>query len=226
MKKLIQGIVDFRNKLTPEHKQLFSKFALEQKPNALFISCSDSRVAVNVFASTNPGDLFVVRNVGNIFPPSGTFGLSVSDESEAAALEFALTHLKVKDIIVCGHSECGAMIALCNGRDQLQSPHLKSWLGNAKTSLELLDSCKWENLPLSAHNRLSQLNVLQQLENLKSYELVKEKLTKSELRLHGWWFDIAQASVFCYDSDLDQFVILDENQANRIYKSFESELPL
>src|ERR1041384_7022651 len=117
MKKLIQGIIDFRRKLKPEMRATFARLALGQKPDALFIACSDSRVAPNVFASTNPGDLFVVRNVGNIIPPCGVMGNSVADESEAAAIEFAVTRLNVRDIIICGHSECGAMQALVGGRE-------------------------------------------------------------------------------------------------------------
>src|SRR3984885_10816693 len=121
MKKLVNGIVEFRKNLLPEYRQKFAKLAVEQKPDALFICCSDSRVAPNVFASTNPGDLFVIRNVGNIIPPcAGSDGHSVADESEAAAIEFAIKNLNVSDIIVCGHSECGAMQALIKGREKIK----------------------------------------------------------------------------------------------------------
>ena len=114
MKKLVQGIVDFRKSLTKEKRALFAKLALGQKPDALFITCSDSRVAPNVFASSNPGDVFVLRNVGNLIPP-----VTASDQeaSASSALEFAVLALKVSDIIVCGHSECGAMQALAYGID-------------------------------------------------------------------------------------------------------------
>lgn len=128
MKKLIKGIVDFRTKLQPSYKETFARLALGQSPDALFIGCSDSRVAVNVFASTDPGDLFVVRNVGNLVPPCGSDGQSTADESEAAAIEFALDTLNVSYIIICGHSECGAMQALANGRSKVKSQNLRSWL--------------------------------------------------------------------------------------------------
>src|ERR1700737_3168510 len=104
MKKLIQGIVDFRQNLSEESRSLFAQLALGQKPDALFIACSDSRVAPNVFASTNPGDLFVLRNVGNLIPPAS----SSQDCSASAVIEFSIFSLNVSDIIVCGHSECGA----------------------------------------------------------------------------------------------------------------------
>src|SRR5271168_347097 len=101
MKKLIQGIVDFRKNLTEENRELFAKLALNQAPDTLFIACSDSRVVPNLFASTNPGDLFVVRNIGNMVPSCGCNGQSSGDESVAAALEFALTTLNVSNIVVC-----------------------------------------------------------------------------------------------------------------------------
>src|SRR5438132_266255 len=112
MRKLVQGIVDFRKGRRPDYAETFARLALRQKPDALYIACSDSRVQANVFASTEPGDLFVVRNPGNLVSPAGPDGKSISDESEAAAIEFALDVLEVRDIIVCGHSGCGAMAAL------------------------------------------------------------------------------------------------------------------
>src|SRR5712692_11162570 len=117
MRKLVQGIVEFRRSRRPDYAETFSRLALRQKPDALYIACSDSRVAINVFASTEPGDLFVVRNPGNIVSPAAPNGLSVADESEAAAIEFAVGQLAVRDIIVCGHSSCGAMSALLQGRE-------------------------------------------------------------------------------------------------------------
>src|SRR5579864_5678527 len=129
MKKLVKGIIDFQKNVRPNYRETFARLALGQSPDTLFIACSDSRVAPNVFASTDPGDMFVIRNVGNIVPPcGGDHGLSSADESEAAAIEFAVLNLKVTDVIVCGHSECGAMQALLNGREKVNSPNLKAWL--------------------------------------------------------------------------------------------------
>src|SRR5579859_2176429 len=121
MRKLVQGIVDYRNRVRPAARETFARLALGQSPDALFIACSDSRVAINVFASTEPGDLFVVRNVGNMVSPAAPDGLSVADDSEAAAIEFAVGVLKVRDIIVCGHSSCGAIGALVRGRESVQA---------------------------------------------------------------------------------------------------------
>ena len=112
MQKLVSGIVEFRRSTQESYREAFGKLAVGQFPDALFIACSDSRVVPNTFASTDPGDLFVVRNVGNLIPPCDVQGHSSADESEAAAIEFAIQNLSVKNIIVCGHSECGAMGAL------------------------------------------------------------------------------------------------------------------
>lgn len=210
MKKLIRGIVEFRKNRSPDYQEIFARLALGQRPDALFIGCSDSRVAPNVFASTNPGDLFVIRNVGNLISPCEDHGHSGGDESEAAALEFSIHNLAVSDVIVCGHSECGAMHALIRGRDRLSAPHLRNWLRNGEPSLAALKAGKAPDPALSPVNQLSQLNVLSQIENLKSYPIVRERMERRELELHGWWFDIAHAEVHAYDPFSHRFVAIDE----------------
>ena len=213
MKKLIQGIVDFRKGLTEERRTLFAKLAIEQKPDTLFIGCSDSRVVPNLFASTNPGDLFVLRNIGNLIPPVHSI---LQDNSASAAIEFAIFSLNVSDIIICGHSECGAMQALAAGIDTLNCPHLESWLQFGKESVERVKNGFTTDPTLSKHNQISQVNVLQQMEHMKSYPFVRDRLEKKEIRVHGWWFDIAEADVYCYEQDLNQFVLIDEKEANLI----------
>src|ERR1700733_12375100 len=133
MKKLIQGIVDFRKNLTDEKRALFAKLALGQKPDTLFIACSDSRVVPNLFASTNPGDVFVLRNLGNLIPPASDTHNEVSAQ---AALEFSIFSLNISDIIICGHSECGAIHAITHGLEQQNCPHLAAWLIYGQESLE------------------------------------------------------------------------------------------
>lgn len=216
MKKLIDGILEFRTKLHPKYRETFARLALGQAPDALFISCSDSRVAVNVFASTDPGDLFVVRNVGNMIPPCGVDGASTADESEAAAIEFALLNLNVNDMIICGHSECGAMQALINGRSKVTAPNLNAWLRHGEASLAKLPTFQSQSgSKLTPHNALSQLNILQQLENLRSYPIVRERINQGRLRLHGWWFDLHEADVYAYDAEANQFSVFNEDLAKK-----------
>ena len=216
MKKLIQGIVDFRRHVQPGYREKFAHLALGQRPDALFIACSDSRVVPNVFASSNPGDLFVIRNVGNIIPPCGPDGRSESDESEAAALEFAVLTLGVRDIIICGHSECGAMRALLDGRAAVASPNLRAWLRHSEPALAGVRSGQAVNPGLPPHNCLSQINVLHQLEHLRSYPFLQERARAGQLGLHGWWFDIQHAEVYAYEETQRRFVLIDDEEGERL----------
>ncbi len=217
MKKLIQGIVDFRKSLTDERRALFAKLALGQKPDALFIACSDSRVAPNVFASTDPGDLFVLRNMGNLVPPSTSEEASVQ-----AVLEFSVLSLQVSNIIVCGHSECGAMIALTEGINTITYPHMHSWLKIGETSLQKMNEGFSLDTNLSKHNQLSQINVLQQLEHISQYPFINERLSRGDIQIHGWWFDIGKADVYCYEPTLGKFVIIEEAEAQLILNRLQN----
>jgi carbonic anhydrase len=216
MKKLIEGIVAFRKNVRPDYRDKFAQLALGHSPDALFIACSDSRVVPNLFASADPGDLFVIRNVGNLITPAGDEGLSKGGASEAAAIEFALANLGVKDIIVCGHSECGAMHALLKGRNAVEPPHLRSWLRHGEHALEMLEGSRVASPSLTRHNQLSQLNVLSQLDHLRSYQLVRERAQAGRLRLHGWWFELRNADVYAYEDSLGCFVLIDDSHAKRL----------
>ncbi len=216
MKKLLKGIVDFRQRIRPTVRETFAKLALGQSPDSLLIACSDSRVAPNLFASTEPGDMFVIRNVGNIIAPCGPEGRSESDESEAAAIEFATMALKVRDIILCGHSDCGAMRGLIDPSTAPSAPHLHDWLRHARPALDQLRQGRRLGTALADHNVLSQLNVLRQLEHLKTYPAVRERLDSGFIRLHGWWFDIAEAELLAWEESQGRFVIIDEGESERI----------
>lgn len=215
MKKLIDGIVEFRRRITEEERELFAKLALGQKPDALFIACSDSRVVPNLFASTNPGDLFVIRNVGNLIPPAGSDSQEVSAQ---AAIEFAVFNLKISNIIVCGHSECGAVAAIADGKEIPNCPHLNSWLKFGEEAAAKVRSGRTCNPKLSEYNQISQVNVLQQMEHISSYPFVQDLIKSGKLRVHGWWFDIAHADVYCFEPTLNRFVLIDEEESKIILK--------
>jgi carbonic anhydrase len=216
MKKLIRGIVEFRRNVRDDYRERFAHLALGQAPDALFIACSDSRVAPNVFASADPGDLFVIRNVGNIIAPAGEGGVSLSDESEGAAIEFAVQNLVVQDIIVCGHSECGAMQAVLAGSISKESPHLRAWLRHSSDALSGLKAGQASDLSLAPHNRLSQINVLYQRDHLLTYPVVKAAVVSGRLRLHAWWFDLSRADVSFYDESLRKYILIDETSAEKL----------
>lgn len=213
MKNLISGIAEFRRNLTNEYRELFAKLALGQRPDALFIACSDSRVVPNLFASTNPGDLFVLRNIGNLIPPASS---ESNDNSAQAAIEFSVFTLNISDIIVCGHSECGAMQALMSGIDSSCCPHLGEWLKHGERSLERVNAGDVIDPTLSKHNQISQINVLQQMEHISAYPFVRERMLNNKLRIHGWWFDIAKAEVYSYEKEAGRFLLIDDELARII----------
>ncbi len=215
MKKLIRGILEFRTKCLEDYIVNFSHLAERQSPDVLLIACSDSRVAPNVFASTNPGDVFVIRNVGNIIP-STKESPPESAFSEAAAIHFSLQNLPVKDIIVCGHSDCGAMNAVLSGIDKLEDGNLKGWLSFCGCSASHLKDCSFTNKELSQNNQLSQINVIKQIEHLKTYPLVQKRLKEGTLNIHGWYFDLAKGDVYNFEEIYDRFVLIDNDEAINI----------
>lgn len=221
MRKLIEGIVAFRRSVRPGYRETFARLALGQKPDCLFIACSDSRVVPNLFASTEPGDLFVTRNVGNLVPPSGPGGISSGDAAEAAAIEYAVSTLEVQDIVICGHSSCGAMRTIVDGAENGLSgiagaPNLSRWLRHALPALERLGAGGPLDPSLPRHDALSQLNVLEQVAHVKSYPAVAERIRAGALGVHGWWFDIARADVYSYEVEPNRFMLIDEVQGPRI----------
>jgi len=225
MKKLIKGLLDFQRHGFPAYRETFSRLSRGQAPDTLFISCCDSRVVPNLFASTHPGDLFVARNVGNMIPPADPAGRVAEDAAEAAALEYALVALPVTEIIVCGHSSCGAMAAIESGTCPEGAPNLARWLEIGRPARERLERGELADLPLSRQDRLAHLNVLQQLHHLRTYPAVRARIEAGTLRLHGWWFDIQAAQVHNWNPDLGRFVPIDEGEAERLMRQLEPVSP-
>ena len=193
--------MEFRKTRRESMRETFARLALGQNPDCLFIACSDSRVAANVFASTDPGDLFVVRNLGNIMPPFPDGGSTV------AALEFALERLKVRHIIVCGHSDCGAMHALSQNIQPSADTPLGTWLRHAKRAVDAKHADQ---------DTLSKRNVALQLENLRTHPGVREKEALGVLKLHGIWFNIRDAEVYYLENPPEGFSLIDDAEGSRI----------
>ena len=214
MRKLLNGLAEFQERITQEERIKFANLALGQKPDALMFACSDSRVAPNIFASTDPGDLFVVRNVGNMVSPCDKSGFSVGDVSEAAALEFAVNNLQVKDIIICGHSECGAMAAIYEGLKDIRHPNLRDWLKNGAEALDKFKTGITFNASLSPTNQISQLNVLTQVDHIRSYPYIERKIQSGKLQVSAWWFDIAKAKVSIYSEEHGRYLEIDRDVIN------------
>lgn len=213
MQKLIKGALTFRRHVFSAYRDLFAKLAEGQTPEALFISCSDSRVVPNLITATDPGDLFVVRNVGNIVPPFVPG--APKDVSPVAAMEYAVEVLGVRHIIVCGHSRCGAMKAALGTYDD-HLPHISAWLNHVDQAKELLKP--YEPFPDedTRANMLSELNVLTQIKHIKTYPFVMQKLESGELHLSAWFFEIDSAQLFAFNPDEEQFIALTEQSASQI----------
>lgn len=221
MEKLVNGIIDFQKNVLPQYRETFSKLALFQSPDTLFVACSDSRVVPNLFASSDPGDLFVFRNVGNIIPPCDCNGHSKAP-SASACLEFSVLTLKVKDIIICGHSDCGAIRALIGKTNKEELlPGISRWLENAKDAYDLEKEGVLDNTDDHFVNYLSKLNVISQMNHVLTYPYVKEKFDKDEIRIHGWFFDLESAKVLMYKESKKTFIEINEEHAPEIIASFK-----
>jgi carbonic anhydrase len=212
VQRLIEGAHKFRREVFGRYEELFRRLSRQgQKPHTLFITCADSRVLAELITQSQPGDLFVVKNVGNIVPAADVTGAT---NSTAAAIEFAVETLEVTDVVVCGHSQCGAMEALLYGAGCSETtPHLAEWLRTAAPVRAVIER-QYPHLTERAARvtAAAEENVLFALENLETYPVVAQRLAAGELRLHGWFFKIATAELFAYSPETRQFVPLADLQ--------------
>lgn len=213
MQKLVRGIHQFQAGVFRSKRELFRKLARGQRPAALFITCSDSRVNPNLLTQTEPGDLFVLRNAGNIIPPAPYTG------GEIATLEFALVSLGIQDIVVCGHSDCGAMKGLLDIRATAAvMPTVASWLKHASRTADIVFT-EYKDLQGAAQlTATAEENVIVQIENLRSHAFVEERIGRGELRLHGWVYKFETGEVFSYDPESGQFLpLLSDDEPRPMY---------
>lgn len=199
MDELKQGVEKFKRDVFPWKKGLFEKLADGQSPHTLFITCSDSRIDPCLITNTEPGDLFVVRNAGNIVPPADG-PLATSEASgEQGTIEYAVSVLGVKYAIVCGHSSCGAVGGLLNRESVKSLPMVDSWLRFGEPTLERVSKDATSEEAVKA-------NVLVQLEHLQTLPSVKKALDEDKLTLFGWFYDIRDGKVDSYDWEREEFV--------------------
>lgn len=200
MEKLVQGIHHFQQTFFSSQRDLFGRLAQGQHPDALFITCSDSRVNPNLITNTQPGELFILRNAGNLVPPYGRI-----NGGEAATIEYAVRALGVQDIIVCGHSHCGAMKGLLNVEALLELPATAAWLQHAEPTWKILSEKYKDRSGEALLEATIEENVLVQLENLRTHPAVAEGLEAGRLKLHGWVYRIETGEVFAYDPKDGQY---------------------
>lgn len=207
MESILAGVRRFRAEEFPRQRDLFEQLARkQQKPKALFITCADSRVHPNLITMTEPGDLFLLRNAGNIVPPNGQVG-----GGEAATIEYSIEVLGIQHIIICGHSQCGAMQALLANRALDELPAARAFFAHAESTRRIVQQ-KYRDKNLQPHELLmaaTEENVLVQLNNLSTHPCVAARLASREISLYGWYYDIASGIVLQYDQSLGKFVELD-----------------
>jgi carbonic anhydrase len=205
MQKLVQGIHHFQANIFAPRREWYERLADGQHPLAVFITCSDSRVNPNLITHTEPGELFIVRNAGNIVPPH-----SPSPGGEEATIEFAVSELGIKDVIVCGHTRCGAMRGLLNPDGLGHIPAVRHWLAHADATRRIIREKYAHLADLPLLTATAQENVLVQLENLRTHPAIAAGLAKGELKLHGWVYKIETGEVFAFDPTAGQFLPVTE----------------
>jgi len=212
MQKLVSGIHHFQREIFSARRQLFEDLADGQQPLALFITCSDSRISPSLITQSQPGELFILRNAGNIVP-----SYAARAGGEAATIEYAVSVLKVKDIVICGHSHCGAMHGLIDPASVAKLPAVKEWLGHAESTRRIIEE-NYTHVIDPEEKLLAAIeeNVLVQLENLRTHPSVAAALARRQIALHGWVYHFESGAVFDYDPESNDFLPLELQPAPKL----------
>ncbi len=203
MEKIVSGIVRFQQNAFETRRSLFAELANGQSPEVLLITCADSRIDPNLVTQTEPGDLFICRNAGNIVPPHVRVAGGVT-----ASIEYAVAVLGVKDIVVCGHTDCGAMKGALRPDALDDLPHVQGWLDHARGAVEVVKATHGE-AGLDQLQAVTEANVLLQLQHLRTHPVVAAKLATGAINLHGWVYHIESGDVTCFDEQVNKFVSLE-----------------
>lgn len=202
MQKLIEGIRQFQSSYVPSKQALMAELSKGQHPRVLFIGCSDSRVSPEIITQADIGDLFIIRNAGNIVPP-----FEAANGGEGATIEYAIEALDIKQVIVCGHSQCGAMKGLLQLGDlEDKMPLVYEWLHHTAATRKLVQDNYGHLEKKEMLDALVAENVLTQIENLRTYPVIRSKLYGGDLAIHAWIYKIETGEVLAYDSEQHAFV--------------------
>jgi carbonic anhydrase len=201
IESILQGLKRFQKRVYPKNRELFEKLALQQRPEALFITCSDSRIDPVMLTQTKPGELFISRVIGNIVPryPRTVGGVS-------ATIEYAVGVLGVTDVIVCGHTDCGVMKGVLNPEALKSLANVSAWLRHAQPARRAVEKSRGELNESDFLLALTERNVIEQLDNLRTHPSVAARLAQGNLRLHGWVYHIGPGTVTAYVPDLNKFL--------------------
>ena len=202
MQKLVDGLHKFQSEVFHSHQELFTALSKGQEPETLFITCSDSRILPNLITQTKPGDLFILRNAGNIIP---TYGPSSGHGGEAGTIEFAVAGLGVRHIVVCGHTFCGAGKGLLDPKSLDKMPAVKAWLEHAEATKRVMAENYSHLTGSELLTAAIEENVLMQLENLRTHPAVRSRMGRGELALYGWVYKMESGEVYQFDAATNQF---------------------
>ncbi len=195
METILSGVKNFRTKVFPQKREIYERLAEKQVPLALFVTCGDSRIDPSLLTGTEPGEIFVERTPGNIVP---LYDHDVS-VGVSASIEYAVAVLGVKNIIVCGHSACGAMKALLDPEKLASLPATARWLKYAQPVQEELERGKGSESKAQQLDKLTKMNVLEQMKHLHTHPTVEQRLKAGTLGIHGWFYEIHTGVVEAYD---------------------------
>lgn len=211
MPHFAKGVVKFQREVFPEKQELFEHLSTGQSPEALFITCSDSRIETAMLTQTEPGELFICRNAGNIVPPhtNQTGGMT-------ASIEFAIGALQIPHIVICGHTECGAMKGAMNRAGLTNLPHVREWLGYSQGAVDITEALGADLGPEAKMRMLLERNVMLQLQHLKTHPTVALALARKAVTLHGWVYDIKTGEVCAYDEATDAWTPVADHYASSI----------
>lgn len=205
MHRLIPGIRAFRENVFPSHRTQFEGLASGQRPPTMFITCSDSRIVPEMLTQTGPGELFVLRNAGNMVPPSAS-----APSGEAATIEYAIQVLKVEDVIVCGHSHCGAIAGLLRPQSLQGLPAVEQWLTYAeRVRREMEDERFVRDGDDDLLTTAIKANVLVQLDHLRSHQVVADAEARGDVHLHGCFYRFETGEVTLFDDSERRFTALE-----------------
>lgn len=202
---ILHGVQRFKADIFPERQALYCQLANGQSPKTLFITCADSRISPELLTHQPPGNLFVLRNIGNIVPAYGnSFG------GVTSAVEYAVSALKVSTIIICGHSDCGAMSALIHPEKLSSMPAVKKWLQYAETAHAVTDALSATDVGPESIQTLTEHNVLLQLAHLRTHPSVAAALARKEVILQGWYYDIPHGKIYVLDEETRNDMTVEE----------------
>lgn len=203
MEKLIAGHRHFLREVFPHQQDRFHLLAEGQNPDTLFLTCADSRIVPDLILQTQPGDLFLCRNAGNVIPRAGEPAGGVS-----ATVEYAVEVLRIRHLIVCGHSDCGVIRALMNPLSLEGLNTVQDWLQHVEPAWQYVDEVERHASELTRHTALAHANVLAQLDNLRSHHYIRAALRDRRLQIHGWYYDILSGQIEQYEEEQRRFVPL------------------